>query len=51
MRILDYSLFANIVPDPVQISLEYLNICRDYPGTATMSTVQTHVRHFIEFQW
>ena len=45
------SLFADTIPDPVEISLEYLAICRDHPGTATLPTIQTHVRHFIEFQW
>ncbi|KAJ7691600.1 FMN-linked oxidoreductase [Mycena rosella] len=43
-------LFANMVPDPVDISLEYLGICREYPGTATLSMITTHVRHFIDFQ-
>ncbi|KAF8155721.1 FMN-linked oxidoreductase [Crassisporium funariophilum] len=42
-------LFSGTVPDPVDISLEYLEICRQYPGT-TMSTIQTHIRHFVEFQ-
>ncbi|KIK68503.1 hypothetical protein GYMLUDRAFT_153729 [Collybiopsis luxurians FD-317 M1] len=39
------------VPDPVAISLEYLDICRLYPGVATLKTIQTHIRHFIDFQW
>ncbi|PIL32998.1 hypothetical protein GSI_05116 [Ganoderma sinense ZZ0214-1] len=43
-------LFANVTPDPVKIALEYLEICREYPGTATMQTVQTHVRHFVDHQ-
>lgn len=38
------------VPDPVGISLEYLDICREYPGTA-IPAIQTHIRHFVEFQW
>jgi tRNA-dihydrouridine synthase 1 len=46
-----HSLFANAVPDPVDISLEYLGVCRDYPGTATIPNIQTHIRHFIDFQW
>ena len=45
------SLFANVTPDPVKISLEYLGLCRDYPNTATMQTIQTHVRHFVDHQW
>ncbi|OSX61163.1 hypothetical protein POSPLADRAFT_1146236 [Postia placenta MAD-698-R-SB12] len=44
-------LFADITPDPVAISLEYLDLCREYPDTATMQTVQTHVRHFVDHQW
>ena len=40
-----------MTPDPVKISLEYLGICRDYPDTATIQTVQTHVRHFVDHQW
>ncbi|KAI0628452.1 FMN-linked oxidoreductase [Trametes polyzona] len=43
-------LFANVTPDPVKISLEYLALCREYPGTATMATIQTHVRHFVDHQ-
>ncbi|KAI0666965.1 FMN-linked oxidoreductase [Trametes maxima] len=43
-------LFAGITPDPVAIALEYLEICRAYPGTATIQTVQTHVRHFVDHQ-
>jgi tRNA-dihydrouridine synthase 1 len=46
-----YSLFANQVPDPVDISLEYLAICRDYPGTASLSVITAHIRHFVEFKW
>ena len=45
------SLFANVTPDPVKIALEYLDIYREHPGTATMQTVQTHVRHFVDHQW
>ncbi|EIM88899.1 FMN-linked oxidoreductase [Stereum hirsutum FP-91666 SS1] len=44
-------LFEGMVPDPVQISLEYLSICRDHPNTATLETIQTHIRHFVDFQW
>lgn len=38
------------LPDPVDISLEYLAICNLYPGTK-LSAIQTHIRHFVEFQW
>ncbi|OCH85831.1 FMN-linked oxidoreductase [Obba rivulosa] len=41
-------LFANETPDPVLISLEYLELCREHPGAATLQTVQTHVRHFVD---
>ena len=50
-RIECYSIFENRVPDPVLISLEYLDICKSYPETATISAIRTHVRHFVEFQW
>ncbi|KZT01069.1 FMN-linked oxidoreductase [Laetiporus sulphureus 93-53] len=43
-------LFANVLPDPVDISREYLDLCREDPGTATIQTVRTHVRHFIDHQ-
>ncbi|KAI1784411.1 FMN-linked oxidoreductase [Ganoderma leucocontextum] len=43
-------LFANATPDPVKIALEYLEMCREHPGTATVQTVQTHVRHFVDHQ-
>ncbi|KAF7316264.1 FMN-linked oxidoreductase [Mycena indigotica] len=43
-------LFANYTPDPVAISLEYLSICRMYPDVATVSTMATHVRHFVDSQ-
>lgn len=46
-----FSLFAGTdVPDPVNISLEYLALCKNYPGTA-LPNIQTHIQHFIEFQW
>lgn len=45
------SIFEGVVPDPVQISLEYLTFCRDHPNAAMLQTIQTHVRHFVDFQW
>lgn len=45
------SLFEGTVPDPVSVSLEYLELCRMYPGTTTLKTIQTHIRHFMENQW
>ncbi len=45
------SLFEGTIPDPVSVSLEYLELCRMYPGTATLKTIQTHIRHFMENQW
>ncbi|KAJ8592415.1 FMN-linked oxidoreductase [Rhizopogon salebrosus TDB-379] len=44
-------LFANIVPDPVRISLEYLQICEELPDVATYKTIEAHIKHFIDFQW
>ncbi|KAI0294439.1 hypothetical protein BC826DRAFT_1091661 [Russula brevipes] len=43
-------LFEGTLPDPVATSLEYLELCRMYPDTATLKTIQTHIRHFIEHQ-
>ncbi|KAK0480704.1 FMN-linked oxidoreductase [Armillaria novae-zelandiae] len=43
-------IFSGTVPDPVDISLEYLQLCRDYPDTATFPMIQTHIRHFVDFQ-
>ncbi|OJA11378.1 hypothetical protein AZE42_05160 [Rhizopogon vesiculosus] len=43
-------LFANVIPDPVRISLEYLEICKELPDVATYRTIEAHVKHFIEFQ-
>jgi tRNA-dihydrouridine synthase 1 len=45
------SLFANVVPDPVRISLEYLEICKELPDVATYKTIGAHIKNFIEFQW
>lgn len=46
-----FSVFTETLPDPVDISFEYLSLCHQYPGIASLQAVQTHVRHFIEFQW
>ncbi|KAK0203736.1 FMN-linked oxidoreductase [Desarmillaria ectypa] len=43
-------IFSGTVADPVDISLEYLQLCRDYSDTATFPTIQTHIRHFVDFQ-
>ncbi|THU78747.1 FMN-linked oxidoreductase [Dendrothele bispora CBS 962.96] len=43
-------IFTNKIPDPVDISLEYLNLCRTYANTIPISSVKTHVRHFVDFQ-
>ncbi|KAG6885735.1 hypothetical protein C0993_010562 [Termitomyces sp. T159_Od127] len=43
-------LFVNELPDPVDIALEYLYLCRQFPGTASVATMQTHIRHFLEYQ-
>jgi tRNA-dihydrouridine synthase 1 len=45
------SIFSSIVPDPADISLEYLGLCQQFPGTATLPVIQTHIKHFLEFQW
>jgi len=46
-----FSLFANELPDPVDIALEYLGICTQFPDTVPVTVMQTHIRHIIEFQW
>jgi len=43
-------LFGGTLPDPVSVSLEYLDLCRMYSGSATLKTIQTHIRHFVEHQ-
>jgi len=44
-------LFANIVPDPVTISLEYLEICRGCPpGVVRLDIVQRHLKHIFDLQ-
>lgn len=49
---LKFSLFAGITPDPVQISLEYLEICRRCPeGSVDLEVAKKHIKHFIDFQW
>jgi len=50
-NLLFQSLFENKTPDPVLISLEYLDLCRKYPETVTIANIRTHVRHFVEYQW
>ncbi len=48
---LSVSIFAGpALPDPVEISLEYLSLCKMHPGTY-LAHVQTHIRHFVEFSW
>ncbi|KAF5356975.1 hypothetical protein D9756_006638 [Leucocoprinus leucothites] len=44
-------IFTDVVPDPVGISLEYLSLCNKYPEIAPLKTIQTHIRHFVEFQY
>ncbi|KAL1657709.1 hypothetical protein GGF50DRAFT_20952, partial [Schizophyllum commune] len=43
-------IFAETLPDPVAISCEYLDLCRAYPGTATLMTIKLHIKHFVDFQ-
>ena len=47
-----FSLFAGITPGPVQVSLEYLEVCRRCPeGSVNLEVVKKHIKHFIDFQW
>uniref|UniRef100_A0A0W0FI95 Putative FMN-linked oxidoreductase n=1 Tax=Moniliophthora roreri TaxID=221103 RepID=A0A0W0FI95_MONRR len=44
-------VFSNAsLPDPLEISLEYIDLCRLYPDTATLTTIKTHIRHFYNNQ-
>ncbi|KXN92130.1 tRNA-dihydrouridine(16/17) synthase [NAD(P)(+)]-like protein [Leucoagaricus sp. SymC.cos] len=43
-------IFTEMVPDPVEISLQYLSLCNQYPGVTSLKAIQTHIRHFVEFQ-
>lgn len=46
------SLFTGVTPDPVQISLEYLEVCKECPeGSVDLEIAKKHVKHFIDFQW
>jgi len=48
----EISLFAGITPDPVQISLEYLEVCRRCPeGSVDLEVAKKHVKHFVDSQW
>jgi tRNA-dihydrouridine synthase 1 len=48
----DFSLFAGVTPDPVQISLEYLDLCRRCPeASVDLEVAKKHVKHFVDFQW
>lgn len=38
------------IPDPILISLEYLDLCRQHPETVTLDQIQAHVKHLVEFQ-
>lgn len=47
-----YSIFSGpTVPDPVDISLEYLSLCKEYPDTVSIKNMQAHIRRFLDFQW
>ncbi|EPQ52285.1 FMN-linked oxidoreductase [Gloeophyllum trabeum ATCC 11539] len=39
------------IPDPILISLEYIDLCRQHPETVTLDQIQAHVKHLVEFQW
>ncbi|KAI6040926.1 FMN-linked oxidoreductase, partial [Pisolithus marmoratus] len=44
------TLFAGDLPDPVLISLEYLDICKQLPDVASLNTIRMHVQRFVKFQ-
>jgi len=45
-----YIFSGPTVPDPVDISLEYLSLCKEYPDTVSIKNMQAHIRHFLDFQ-
>ncbi|KAI0034682.1 hypothetical protein K488DRAFT_77086 [Vararia minispora EC-137] len=46
-----HSVFENELLIPADISLECLELCQAYSNTASLKTMQVHVRHIVEFQW
>ncbi|KAF8627332.1 hypothetical protein AX15_004406 [Amanita polypyramis BW_CC] len=45
-----YLFSGPAVPDPVDIALEYLSLCKEHPNTVPIKNVQTHIKHYIDFQ-
>jgi len=43
-----YIFSGPTVPDPVDISLEYLSLCKEYPDTVSIKNMQAHIRHFLD---
>lgn len=43
-------LFANFLPDPIDISCEYLELCEQYRNTVTLPIVKAHIRHIVDLQ-
>jgi len=39
------------MPDPLQISTEYLELCLAFPTTTKLSWVKEHIERFLLFQW
>ena len=44
-------MFSGIDPDPITISLEYIDLCYAYPGTAKVATVVEHLKYIFGFYW
>lgn len=42
------SLFAGLQPDPFVLTEEYLDLCERFNDSATLDTVQHHVKYFFE---
>ena len=45
------SLFEGVLANPVEVSLEYIALCRKYPGTANYKSIRAHVKNLVAFQW
>ncbi|VDB91252.1 unnamed protein product [Peniophora sp. CBMAI 1063] len=43
-------LFEGVLADPVDVSLEYLALCRRYPGIASLKPMRAHIKNFVSFQ-
>jgi tRNA-dihydrouridine synthase 1 len=43
--------FEGVIPDPIEISLEYLAQCEAFADVVTIKVIHNHIRHIIDSQW